>query len=516
MSADLALINGNIITMNPKQPTAQAVAIVKSKIFKVGSNQQIKLLITDKTKVIDLAGKTVVPGLIDTHIHVADFGRCLMWLDLTTADSIADLQKLIKEKAAQMPAGKWIIGQGWNETRFKEKRFPTTADLDAAAPNNPVILYREAAMICATNTKAQKLADITEQTPIPQGGSIDKTSSGKLVGIFRDTAATLIWQAVSEPTVDDLLDATVLALKKIVELGITSIHWLVLSEVELTLIQKLHEQGKLLVKVNVVVPETLQQKAAQLKTSDQLMLHFGGVTINVDGYLDSKEAALLAPYSDDLSNSGKLLYDKEALAVSVQQVIAAGVQPIILAMGDKAIETTLNVIEQTPKNSIRFRIEQAAVLNKNLLQRLKEQHVLVSIQPKVITTEFSVWSAQDRLGPERAKWLHPLRTLIDSGVMVVAGSDCPMEPLSPLLGIQELVTRQAFPEQRLSPLEALRMYTLDAAYSSGEEILKGSIEEGKLADLTILSADPAAAAPEQIKNIQVEMVLVNGKRIGVH
>lgn len=189
MSADLALINANIKTMNPEQPTAQALAITKNKIVKVGTNKQISKLIGENTKVLNFDGKTVIPGLIDTHIHVADFGRCLMWLDLTSALSIGDLQNLLKEKAVQTVAGKWIVGRGWNQTRFKEKRMLTLSDLDAAAPNNPVILYHEAAMICAVNTKALQIAGVTKQTPMPKSGGIDKNpATGELTGIFQDTA----------------------------------------------------------------------------------------------------------------------------------------------------------------------------------------------------------------------------------------------------------------------------------------------------------------------------------------
>jgi predicted amidohydrolase YtcJ len=175
----------------------------------------------------------------------------------------------------------------------------------------------------------------------------------------------------------------------------------------------------------------------------------------------------------------------------------------------------LNVIEQTSQRAsgkaVRFRIEQAAVLNKELIKRLKIQNVVVSIQPKVIATEFAVWSATERLGIERARWLHPLKTLLKEGVKVAGGSDCPMEPLNPLLGMQEAVLREHFPEQRLSVEEALGMYTLDAAYCSGEEKVKGSIEAGKLADLTVLSDDPLVAKTNRIKNINVELTIINGK-----
>ncbi len=491
MSADLAIINTNIRTMNPNQPTAQALAINKNKIIKVGTNKQIDQLINEKTRVLNFEGKTVVPGLIDTHIHVADYGRCLMWLDLTKAQSISELQSMVKEKATQTPAGRWIVGRGWNQNRFKEKYMPTTADLDTATPNNPAILYHETAMICAVNTKALQLAGITKQTPLPAGGVIEKyPTTGELTGIFRDSATNLIWQVVPEPTTSELMEATDFACQNISAAGITSVHWLVLSEVELEIIQNLHALGRLPFRVNVVVPLELLEKTVGFKTDNVLILRFGGATIAADGYLDSKEAALLEPYSDEPKNSGKLLCTEEELAASVAKVLAAGVQPIILAMGDKAIDITLKVIEQTQDRVVRFRIEQAAVLNKDLIHRLKKQEVVVSVQPKVISTEFSVWSATQRLGFDRARWLHPLKTLLNEGVKVAGGSDCPMEPLSPLLGIQEVVLRVEFPEQRLSVEEALRMYTLDAAYSSGEENVKGSIEEGKLADLTILSSDP--------------------------
>ena len=515
MSADLALINANVNTMNPNQPFAEAVAITKNKIIKVGTNEEIKHLMGKATKVLSLDGKTVVPGLIDTHIHVADFGKCLLWLDLTGAGSIKELQNLLKEKTKKTPIGRWIIGRGWNPNRFKEKRLPSSGDLKEAAPDNPVILYHESAMICAVNSKALEMANVTEQTTVPRGGAIDKNpQTGKLTGILRDTATSLIWKVVPEPSEEELLDATTLACQKIVETGLTSVHWIVLSKDELPIIQRLHATGNLPVRVNVIIPEEFLEKTAGFQSTNNLMLQFGGAIIAADGYLDSKTAALFEPYDDEPNNSGRLLCNQGALTVSVKKVSAAGLQPIIHAMGDKAVDTALNAIEQTSKQaankSVRFRMEQAAVLNKELIKRLKKLNVVVSVQPKVIATEFAVWSATERLGVERAKWLHPLKTLLKEGVKVVGGSDCPMEPLSPMLGMQEAVLRENFSE-RLSVEEALRMYTIDAAYSSGEEKVKGSIEEGKLADLTILSNNPMAVPTNEIKNIKVEMTIIKGK-----
>ncbi len=510
LTADLAIVNTNVRTMNPRQPIAQAVAIKKNLILKVGTNQEIRNLIGKDTKVISLDGKTVIPGLIDTHIHVADFGRCLMWLDLSGANSIKKLQSILKEKVKQTPTGKWIIGRGWNENSLVEKRLLTIGDLDAVAPNNPVILYHGAAYVCAVNSKALAQAGVTSKTTAPSGGTIDKTTTGELTGIFRDRATNLVWQVVGDPSLQELEDTTVMACQKVLESGITSIDWIILQENELTLIQTLNKQGKLPLRVNVIVPYELIKSIAGFTSNNPLWLRLGGAIIFVDGYLDTKTAALTQPYVDDPNNSGKMLCTRKELVSWVAKVLASDLQPVIHAMGDKAVDTALSVIEHSDKK-VRFRIEQAAVLNRELVKRLGAQDVVVSVQPKMIPTEFEVWSATDHLGIERAKWLHPIKTLLNEGVTIAGGSDCPMEPLNPLLGIQEAVMRESYSEQRLSVEEALRMYTLDAAYSSGEENIKGSIEEGKLADLTILSADPSKVAPEKIKDIKVERIFVDGK-----
>jgi len=500
--------------MNPQQPIAQAVAIRKNKIVKIGTNETVSKIISKNTKIIDLNGKTVIPGLIDTYIHVADFGRCLLWLDLTNVKSIKQLQSCIRKKIKQIPAGKWIIGRGWNQNRFKEKRLLNLSDLNAAALDNPVILYHEKEMICATNDKALSLACVTQQTVAPPAGNIDKNpQTGELTGILRDSATNLVWRVVPEPTGDELSEATTLACQEIVKAGLTTVHWIILSENELELIQGLHRQGKLPVRVNVIVPEACMKQTLGFQSNDNLMLHIGGIMIAEDGYLDSKTAALFEPYSDEPNNSGKLFLTEESLASSVANVLSAGFQPVMHAMGDKAVDTVLRAIEQTSKQkNVRFRIEQAAILNKELVERLKKCNAVVTAQPKVITTEFAVWSATKRLGEERAKWLHPLKTLIREGIRVAGGSDCPMEPLNPFLGMHEALHRPSFPEQRLRVEEALSMYTVNAAYSSGEEHLKGSIQDGMLADLTVLSDDPfATPAQHEFENIKVEMTIIDGK-----
>jgi predicted amidohydrolase YtcJ len=462
-----------------------------------------------------LNGKTVIPGFIDTHIHVADFGRLLMWIGLSNAGSIKEVQNRLKERVQASPKGKWLLGRGWNQTCFAEKRLPNRFDLDVVSPDNPVVFYHQSGQVAVVNSKALKSAGVTRLTPVPEGGAVDRDAeTGELTGILRDAATNLIWNVIPEPSEDELAEAAGLACQKIVEAGVTSVHWMVLSPIELSIIQKLHAQNKLPVQVYVVVPVNILDNIKSFQAAGDSTLKVAGAVISVDGYLASKTAALFQPYTDG-SENGKLLCTQEEMNTEAKKILKMELQLIIHAMGDKAIDTAVTAIEQvskeTPQKDRRIRVEQAAVLNQKLITRIKKDKIIVSVQPLVVASEFSVWSATENLGAERARWLYPLKTLIENGIRVIGGSDCPMEPLSPLKGIQAAVTRTAFPEEQVTVDEALRMYTIDAAYSSNEENIKGSIEAGKLANLTVLSGDPKNVSPNEIENITADMTLVGGK-----
>jgi predicted amidohydrolase YtcJ len=514
--ADLALINGKVLTMNPAQPVAEAVAIKNNRIVKVGTNAEIRKHVGKDTKIVRLTGKTVIPGLIDTHIHVANFGRLLAWLDLTNTNSIEEMKTNIKKRVEKTPKGRWVLGRGWNETRFRDKRLPNRQDLDSVSPDNPVILYHEIAQVCVVNSRALELADVTAQTPAPEGGIIDRgVGTGEPTGILRDNATDLVWRKIPEPDEEELLEATALACEKIAEAGVTSVHWMVLSPVEISIAQKLHEQKRLPIRVNLIIPANLLTSVKNFKSNDSSSLRVGGAVIAADGYLASRTAALSKPYSDDPAAMGQLLSTKEEMNATAVEILRAGLQLVIHAMGDRAVDAALTTIEnvsnEAPVETARIRFEQAAVLDGRLIERMKKRKVIVSVQPLVVTSEFSVWHAIEQLGAERARWLYPLRTLLGKGVKVVAGSDCPMEPLSPLLGIQAAVTRVSFPEEQVTVDEALRMYTVGAAYSSNEENVKGSIAEGKLADLTVLSDYPLRVPRDKIKEINVDLTVVDGR-----
>lgn len=520
MPVDLVLINGKILTMNPSQPYAEAVAIEDDTISQVGTNDSVKNSIEKYTKVIDLKRKTVVPGLIDAHIHIADFGRVLTWIDLYDVKSIKGMQAILSAQILKTTKGKWILGRGWEQGSLAEKRLPTRYDLDAVSADNPVVLYHKCGQMCIVNTKALETAGLTMQKAASRNDVDRCKETGELTGILYDDATSLVWQFVPAMTKEELMDAISLAFEKIVNAGITSVCWLVFSSVELSIIEKLASQNRLPLRVYAIVPVDLLDGllvSPLLKFSGDKALKIGGVIIFADGYLSGRTAAMLQPYTDCPNSSGKLLYTQEEMNALATKIHKAGLQLVIHAAGDKAVDAALTAIETTSKETVgkgsRNRIEQAAVLNQELLERIKNDEVIVSVQPCVVDSEFRIWSATGRLGPDRVRWLYPLKTLINQGIRVCGGSDCPMEPLSPLLGMQGVVTRGFPPEERLTVEEALRLYTVDAAYVSSEENIRGSIERGKLADLTVLSHDPRMVAPNQIGAVKVELTIVSGREV---
>jgi len=519
MQADLALVGGKVLTMNPSQPFAEAIAIKNDTIVKVGTNEAVSKWIGKNTKIINLNGKAVVPGFIDTHIHVADFGRFLTWVDLRDVKSIKEIQSSLIERAQKTAKGKWIIGRGWNQNRFAEKRLPTRYDLDLVSLDNPVTLYHQSEQMCVVNSRALELAGVTKQISAPPDGGIDKDAkTGEPTGILRDADTNLVWNMIPAPSGEELVEAAGLACEKIVEAGVTSVHWMVSSSVEISIIQRLRMENKLPLRVYVIIPINLFDNMTVLslrKSLEDDTVRVGGVEIFADGYLAARTAALLQSYSDCPDSSGRLLYTQEEMNTSAVKVHKANLQLVIHAMGDKAVDSALTTIEETskeaPEKETRNRIEQAAVLNGRLIERMKKHKVIVSVQPRVIDSEFSVWSAVKHLGAERSRWLFPLKKLLEADIRVCGGSDCPMEPLSPLLGIQSAVTREFLPEERITVDKALRLYTIDAAYASFEENNKGSIEENKLADLTVISQNPHDVAPNEMGGINVEMTIIGGR-----
>ena len=519
MEADLVLVDCNVLTMNPTQPNAEAIAIKENKIVKVSRKSEVIKCIGKNTKVIELEGLTVAPGLIDTHVHIADFGRFLTWLDLKSFKSINEIKMIIKKSAQNKLQEKWILGQGLDLNGFTRNRIPNRQDLDEVAPDNPIAIYNKNGCMCVVNSKALKLAGITKETTDPAGGKIEHhKETGKPTGILHQNAMSLVWKVIPEPDEEEVFEATYRACQKVVEAGVTSVQWIVSSFAEIQLIQRLRLENKLPLRVYIIFPVDILEQASGLLLQEGInddWVRIGGVKIFSDGSLAERTAAFKEPYSDDPNTKGKLFYTQDDFGALVNRLHRTNFRMVLHAMGDRAIELVVGTLEKTlkefPKQDHRYRIEQAAVLNKELIERIKKLGANVAVQPCTIISEFTTWSAIDRLGNKRARLLYPLKALIKEGIKVSGGSDCPMEKISPFLGIQAAVTRQFYHEEQITVDEALKMYTINAAYVSFDENIKGTIEEGKLADLTVISEDPRTIPPNEIGDIKVHMTILDGK-----
>ena len=511
----LVVLNANLVTLNPKQPRAEAIAIQNRRIIAVGSNKEVREYIGKETKLIDAKNMTIVPGFVDCHVHMTGFGKFLHTLNLRNVESIKEIQQKLREYVQKNPERSWTLGGRWDQDKFAEKRYPTRWDLDAAVPDKPVFLIRVCGHLGVANSKALQLAGISKETII-DGEKIDlDEATGEPNGILRESALDLVGKAIPKPTPKELEEACVSACKKAVEAGLTCVHWLVSSAEEIRTIQKLHLKEKLPLRVYLGISVDLLDQLVDLGLLTGFgndMVKIGFVKVFVDGSLGARTAALKEPYSDKPQTKGIILYTQRKLNGLISKAHRAGLQLAVHAIGDRAIETVLEAFEDAlethPRKNRRHRIEHCSVLNLKLIKRIKKLGLIASIQPHFVVSDFWVI---ERVGRDRARWVYPFKALIKEGLIVASGSDCPVEPIDPLLGIWAAVARKSFPEETLTVEEALETYTLNAAYASFDENNKGTIEAGKFADLTVLSDDLSNIPPDEIKRVKVEMTIVNGK-----
>ena len=513
--SDLVLINGNIITMNSEQPRAQALAIKDGKFVAIGTNEQILSHLGKHTKKIDLKGETVVPGFIDTHAHGAAFGRGLLQIDLRDVGSIKEIQQKVKHWADKTPKGEWIFGHGWDQDELAEQRYPSNLDLDQAAPNHPVLLHRACGHLGVVSSEAMKAAGITKETKPPKGGIIDRDpKTGVPNGVLRENALDLVSSILPKPSEEQLEKICQLACQRMVEEGITTVHWILGSTREMSILQKLNDRNMLPLRIYALIPIECIDQLIDLGISTGFggdKIKVGSAKILADGSLGGRTAALKRPYNDEPDTRGLMLYSRKQLEKLVEKAHKANLQLAIHAIGEKTIETVLKIVEKAlkkvPKKNHRHRIEHASVLHPKLIRKMKELGVIASVQPHFVVSDF--WITR-RLGKARARWTYAFKSLLDEGVMTTGGSDAPIEPVSPMLGIYAAVARETVPQERLTVDEALRLYTVNAAYASFEEGVKGAIEKGKFADLVVLSQNPYKTPPRKIKDIKIEMTIVGG------
>jgi len=513
----LVILNANLVTLNPKQPKAEAIAIQNGRIVAVGSNEEVRKYIGKPTRVIDAKNKTIVPGFVDCHVHMTGFGHFLHTLNLRNVESIKEMQQKLREYVQKNPERSWSLGGRWDQDGFVEKRYPTRWDLDAAVADIPVFLIRVCGHLGVANSRALQLAGISKETTV-DGGKIDlDEASGEPNGVLRENALELVWKAIPKPSPKELEEACISACKKAVEAGLTCVHWIVGSAEEIRIIQRLHFEGKLPLRVYLGISVDLLDQLVDLGLPTGFgndMVKIGFVKVFADGSLGARTAALKEPYSDKPKTRGIILYTQRKLNRLVSKAHRAGLQLAVHAIGDRAIEAVLkafeNALKKHPRKNHRHRIEHCSVLNPMLIERMKRLGLIASVQPHFVVSDFWV---VDRVGKDRARWVYTFKTLMKKGLIVTSGSDCPVEPIDPLFGVWAAVTRKSFAEESLTVKEALKTYTLNAAYASFDEERRGTIEAGKLADFTILSDDLFNVPPESIKDIRVEMVFVDGKMV---
>ena len=523
-----AFINGKIYTVNEKQPLAQSVIVEGNKILFVGSDIEAKQFIDSNTKVIDLYGKLMLPGFIDNHVHFISGGFYLLGIDLRPANSTTEFRTILREYVSKYPS-KWITGGYWDHEKWEVKELPTKEMIDDIAPNTPVFVERLDGHMGLANSYAMKLAGITKDTESPDGGLIVKDpKTGEPTGVLKDNAMNFIYNIIPSATSQENYDAALAALEEAKSLGITSVQDITFEDA-LTTFQKIKEEGKLTCRIYTRWPisdyKNLVDKNINIGYGDDF-IRMGSLKAFADGSLGSSTAWFFERYNQDTTTTGLpmdiitdgsmekwgLDADKNHLQLSVH------------AIGDKANSYMLDlyekIIKQNPKWDRRFRLEHAQHVRFEDIKRFAELGVIASVQPYHCIDD-GVW-AEKRIGPERIKYTYPFKSFLDAGVKMCFGTDWYVAPLNPLLGIYAAVTRRTLddknpdgwiPEQMISVEDAIKCYTINSAYASFEENIKGTIESGKLADLIILSDDILTIDPNKIKDVKVEMTLFDGKVI---
>jgi hypothetical protein len=532
-NAETVFVNGTIYTMNERQPRAEAIAIKGDRILFVGSNSEAKKYQSAQTKTIDLGGKTVVPGLTDSHCHIFGIGESELTLNLEGTNTLEDFLARVKERVAKAEPGKWITGRGWIETFWKPPQFPTRADLDKIAPDNPVVLTRADGHAVIANSAALRIAKIDKETPNPFGGEILKDKqTGEPTGMLLDHAQELVRKDIPQPTEADRREAFVVGVKRELSLGWCEIQNAGSTLDDLPPIRQALEAGQCKIRVYNAAYSPGPAGAALLRDGPTLNSfggHFTERTIKVvfDGALGSRGAALLAPYSDAPETSGFLREKESELQPIFEEALRKGVQIETHAIGDRANRTILDLYQRA-MNAVspdqrkirepRWRVEHAQILTSADLPRFAKLGVIASMQPSHAISD--LFFAPSRLGKARLAGAYAWRSLLKSGAIVCGGSDAPVERGEPMIEFYAAVTRKSVkgesadgwhPEQAVSREQALKMFTLAAAYAAFEENDKGSIEPGKLADLTVLSADIMKIPEPEILKTTCAMTVIGGE-----
>ncbi len=518
------LYNANIHTLDSSNPHASAILIAGGRIIATGTKDQLESLAHGKVEKQDMKGATILPGLTDAHIHMQFYSLGLSKVDCETKTKEECLRR-VGERARTLKPGEWVLGHGWQQNDW-DGNFPTAAELDAVAPNNPVYLTAKSLHAAWANTSALKLANVTDETPDPKDGAIQRDANGKATGILLETAMALVNAAVPKPTTAEIEAAMLNAQSVLWKMGITGIHDFDRRDSFMAL-QSLRAQGKLKLRVckNLPVESVAQANDLGLRTGfGDETLWLGSVKAFMDGALGPRTAAMFQPYEGEPENRGILNMDGEELFEHARKAADVGLSMTVHAIGDKANHEVLNAFEQLRKYEtqnnlphLRHRIEHVQVIHPDDAPRLAKLNVIASMQPIHATSDMY---AADRYWGARAKLSYAWRTQLNYGAVLAFGSDAPVESPNPFWGLYAAITRQRadgspsadgwYPAEKLTLAEALSGYTIGAAYTANAENRLGKLAENYHADLIVLTDDPFKISPADLLTMSPSAVMMNG------
>lgn len=519
--------NGLIYTLDSNQPVVESVVVDNGRIIDLGSNQEMSLQWGRAgTKILDLQGKMVTPGLIDSHLHMSGVAFNFLDLDLTGVKSKSEMLDKIKKKAETTATGKWLIGMGWDENLFTEGNIPTIEELDSVAPHCPIYLKRICHHAFLVNSKALEMSQYHSSIEVPKGGSVvlDPLSK-KPTGLLLESASQLITKYIPERTYEELKNGLRQAMSFAVKKGLTSVHtndpaYLGGLEQTYRMYDELINQEQRGLRCNLLIDypylPALKEKGMFAGYGNE-KLQIGAIKIFADGAFGRRTALLSKPYHDDPSQFGEAMQTQEILYTIIKDAREQSMPLAVHTIGDQALENVLDILDQFPKVNHRDRIIHTSLVREDLIDRLADPSIVADIQPRFVVGDYP-WVIE-RVGKEREAFLYAWKSLLSNGVICAGGSDAPVEPVDPLLGIHAAVTRKTpgkqecwNESQKISLMEAVKLFTIGGAYATNEEALKGTISRGKLADMTVYSKNIFELEnPDELLNTNIEMTIIDGK-----
>jgi predicted amidohydrolase YtcJ len=526
--ADRILVNGKIWTGDSGRPEVEAVAFLDDKVVALGTTAEIRRTAASSAEVIDLGGRRALPGFIDSHVHFTNGGFSLLAVQLRDAASKEEFAARLGAKARELPKGEWIQNGEWDHELFRPVELPRRDWVDAVTPDHPVCVNRLDGHMVLANTLALKIAGVTKTTPDPPGGEVVRDpATGEPTGILKDAAMDLVYSKIPPPTPDQTRRAVEAALAEAASKGVTSVHD-VSGEAGVEVYQRLLREGRLTTRIYFYIPVTEVDLAVKMKLqtgfgSDKL--RFAGLKGFADGSLGSASALFDEPYADDPKASGLFagqMFPKGIMERRVRDGDKAGLQAAIHAIGDRANGLVLDIFAQVARangpRDRRFRVEHAQHLRPADFRRYAELGVIASVQPYHAIDD-GRW-AERKIGPERARRTYAFRSFLEQGVVLACGSDWPVGPMDPLLGIYAAATRATIdglqpggwvPEQRITVEEAVRGFTQGGAFAEFAEAEKGTISVGKLADVVVLDRDIFSLPPQAVREARVDLTICGGR-----